>query len=109
MKAGQLLVVDEIGKMELGSAAFRDTIVEALQGRTRFLGTILQAGHPWADDLKRDRRVQVLPVIRNRWDAVRQQVLAWVNALPDLRPKPIGTKGKLLKALMKEKAMEREL
>ncbi len=109
MWAGQLLVVDEIGKMELGSAAFRETVLNALNGEAWLLGTILQAPHPWADDLKRDRRVQLLRVTRGAWQGVRQEVVAWVNALPGLRPRLTGTKGKLLRALMAEKAKDREL
>ena len=80
ISAGQLVVVDEIGKMELGSALFREAVLEALEGGVRLLGTILQAAHPWADRLKRDRRVRVLPMTRGTWDAVFQEVLTWVGA-----------------------------
>jgi nucleoside-triphosphatase len=86
ISAGQLVVVDEIGKMELGLGAFRHAVLEALEGGAFLLGAILQLAHPWADALKRDRRVLVLPVTRSTWDAVRQQVLDWVAALPSLRP-----------------------
>jgi len=108
MQAEQLVVVDEIGKMELGSAAFRDAILQALNSGAPLLGTVLQAPLPWTDDLKRDQRVQVLRVTRGAWQAVRQEALAWVNALPGLRPQLAGTESKLLKALMAEKAKERE-
>ncbi len=81
---GQLVVVDEIGKMELRSAAFREVVQEALEGGARLLGTILQAAHPWADRLKRDPHVRVLPVTRDRWQAVLQEVLAWVEAVHGL-------------------------
>ncbi len=86
ISAGQLVVVDEIGKMELGSAAFRHAVLEALEGGAFLLGAILQPAHLWADALKRDRRVLVLPVTRSTWDALRQQVLDWVAGLPGLPP-----------------------
>lgn len=86
ISAGQLMVVDEIGKMELGSTAFRHAVLEALESGAWLLGAILQPAHPWADALKRDRRVSVLPVTRSTWDTVRQQVLDWVAGLPSLRP-----------------------
>ncbi|MGH7411031.1 MAG: nucleoside-triphosphatase, partial [Candidatus Methylomirabilis sp.] len=86
ISTGRLVVVDEIGRMELGSAAFRDTVLEALAGGAWLLGTILQPAHPWADDLKRDRRVLVLRVTRSAWDAVRRDVLTWVGTLPGLEP-----------------------
>lgn len=87
---GQLVVVDEIGKMELGSALFRDAVLEMLEGGVRLLGTILQASHPWADRLKQDRRVRMLPVTRGTWDVVCQEVLTWLGAAPGSRPKGKG-------------------
>lgn len=36
-----LIVVDEIGKMELYSAAFKEVIIEALDSKKKFLGTIM--------------------------------------------------------------------
>ncbi len=48
-----LVVVDEIGKMELCSSRFIATLEAALASPTPILGTILQAPHPWTDALKR--------------------------------------------------------
>lgn len=84
LDTGQLVVVDEIGKMELGSAAFREAVQEALEAGVWLVGTILQAAHPWADRLKQAPRVRVLPVTRETWEAVFQEALAWVGAVPGL-------------------------
>jgi len=74
-----LLVVDEIGKMELFSQAFRDAIARALEDGKRVLGTILLARHPWADGLKRDPRVSLVQVTRDNHQEVRKQVLDWLK------------------------------
>jgi nucleoside-triphosphatase len=61
-RAGQLVVIDEIGKMELASAAFRLVVEEALRGPAPVLGTILAGPHPWADRIKADPAVTLVPV-----------------------------------------------
>ena len=74
-----LLVVDEIGRMELFSQAFRDAIASALEDGKRVLGTILLAAHPWADELKRDPRVSLLQVTRDNHQEVRERALDWLR------------------------------
>lgn len=79
IRLGLVVVVDEIGKMELYSEAFREAVVEALEQGRRLLGTILLAPHPWADRVKRDPRVRLLSVTRDNRDAVLQEVLTWLT------------------------------
>ncbi len=52
IEAGHLVVIDEIGKMELASAAFREVVEAALRSPVPVLGTILRGPHPWADRIK---------------------------------------------------------
>src|SRR5262249_53832419 len=62
VRARRLVVIDEIGKMELASAAFRAAVEEALARDARILGTILAAAHPWADTVKRHPSVTLIEV-----------------------------------------------
>ena len=75
-----ILVVDEIGKMELLSPAFREALLEALNSDKRFLGTITLQPHPFADQIKRDLRVEVLTVSRSNRKQVLDQVTNWLRA-----------------------------
>ncbi len=77
-RSGLLVVVDEIGKMELYSTAFREAVWEALGQGAKILGAILLAPHPWADGIKRDPRVRVLLVARDNWEAAFRDVLGWL-------------------------------
>ena len=77
-RSGLLVVVDEIGKMELCSAAFREAVSEALELGEKLLGVIMLAPNPWADGIKRDARVRVLPVSRGNRDAVSQEMIDWL-------------------------------
>jgi len=67
----QVVVIDEIGKMELFSEAFRRLVLEALESGKKVLGTIMIKPHPWADEIKRRPDVEVVWLTREN----RQQVL----------------------------------
>jgi nucleoside-triphosphatase len=74
-----IVVVDEIGKMELFSPAFREAVLEALDSGKKLLGTIMLAPHPWADRIKQDPRVEVVMVSRANHQQVAQELLAWLK------------------------------
>ncbi|MFQ5987800.1 MAG: NTPase, partial [Dehalococcoidia bacterium] len=75
-----LVVVDEIGKMELFSPSFREAVLEAIDGGKRVLGTIMLTSHPWADRIKRHPNVALISVTRMNQRQVLEQVLAWLKA-----------------------------
>jgi len=75
-----IVVVDEIGKMELFSPAFREAVLEALDSGKKLLGTIMLAPHPWADRIKQDPRVEVVMVSRANHQQVAQELLAWLKS-----------------------------
>jgi nucleoside-triphosphatase len=74
-----VVVVDEIGKMELLSSSFRDALMEALNSGKRLLGTITLQPHPFADRVKRDPRVQVVVVSRSNRQMVLGEVTRWLK------------------------------
>ncbi|OGO53291.1 MAG: hypothetical protein A2148_09220 [Chloroflexi bacterium RBG_16_68_14] len=89
--SGHLVVIDEIGKMELLSTTFRRAVAEALR-RCVLFGTIMQAAHPFADELKARPDTFVFELTEANRDQVRAQVEARLRAAvapgsedPDLR------------------------
>jgi nucleoside-triphosphatase len=69
IRDADLVVVDEIGKMELCSPHFLEVLEEALSSPKPILGTILQAPHPWLDGLKQRNGVELYRLTeRNRAD-----------------------------------------
>ncbi len=74
-----IVVIDEIGKMELSSAAFREAVLEALASGKKVLGTILLPSHPWADQIKRRPEVKVLALTRANRQQVLGEVLRWLE------------------------------
>ena len=67
--AGDLIVVDEIGKMELCSPRFLPALEAALASAKPLLGSILHTSHPVTDAIKRRPEVERYRLsIRNRDD-----------------------------------------
>jgi nucleoside-triphosphatase len=75
VERGVLVVIDEIGPMELHSESFRRAVLDALASGAPLLGTIVQRPHPFADRIKARPGVTVLPLTRANRDAVVEQVL----------------------------------
>ena len=75
-----VVVIDEIGKMELFSPAFREAVLEALESGKKVLGTILLPFHPWADGIKRHPEVELISVTRSNRQKVLEEVLEWLKA-----------------------------
>jgi len=62
IKDADIIVIDEIGKMELFSEKVRKAILDALNSPKRVLGTIMMANDPFADQIKKRKDVQVIEV-----------------------------------------------
>lgn len=77
---GGVVVVDEIGKMELASAAFREAIEELFDGGAAVVATVHAFRHRLTDALKARRDVEVLKVTQATRDGLPEDVARWVGA-----------------------------
>jgi len=75
-----LVVIDEIGKMELFSAKFREAVSNILNSGQRLLGTIMLSPNPYADAIKRQPQVNVVTVTRTNHQQVLEELRDWLNA-----------------------------
>ncbi len=75
-----LVVVDEIGKMELFSANFREAVLQIIDSGKRVLGTIMLSPNPWADAIKHKPQVNLVEVTRANYQEVLEELLCWLNA-----------------------------
>jgi nucleoside-triphosphatase len=75
-----LVVIDEIGKMELFSAKFREAVSNILNSDHRLLGTIMLSPNPYADDIKRQPQVNIVTVTRTNHQQVLKELRDWLNA-----------------------------
>jgi len=75
-----LVVVDEIGKMELFSTKFRESVQTIIGAGKIVLGTIMLAPHPWADDIKKQPQVKVITLTRENYPRVQEELQSWLKA-----------------------------
>jgi nucleoside-triphosphatase len=70
---GKIAVIDELGKMELASAAFREVVVELFDSDLEIVATVHIFRNSLTDALKRREDVEVIRVTRaNREELPRQ-------------------------------------
>ena len=74
-----LVVVDEIGKMEMLSLKFRGAIEELIAVNRRVLGTILLHHYTWSDIIKARPEVQMVMLNRNNYSQVLLEVRRWLE------------------------------
>ncbi len=74
----QVIVIDEIGKMELLSMSFRDAVLETFDCGKKVLGTIMLAPHPWADRIKKDSRVKLVTLTKTNYQDTLADVKFWL-------------------------------
>ncbi|MFC1928724.1 NTPase [Chloroflexota bacterium] len=74
-----LVVIDEIGKMELFSANFREIVSQIIGGGKRVLGTIMLNPNQWADAIKRQPQVNLITLTRENYQSVLAELLDWLE------------------------------
>jgi nucleoside-triphosphatase len=80
---GGVAVIDELGKMELASAAFRDAVQRLLETHCSVVATVHMHRHPFTDALK--RRIEVTRLDASNRDRLPQQL---ADRLAPDRPTP---------------------
>lgn len=75
----QIVVVDEIGKMELFSSRFQKAVINALDENIVFLATMGKVDHPFVRDLKRRTDISLFEVTQGNQDFVKAQILDLVR------------------------------
>ncbi len=75
-----LVVIDEIGKMELFSGGFREAILQIIGSGKKTLGTIMLGPNPWADAIKLKPQVRLVEVTRANHPQVLDDLRNWLKA-----------------------------
>jgi nucleoside-triphosphatase len=74
-----IVVIDEIGKMELFSAPFQSAVLKAMSSSTVVLATVMQDNPPWVAALKALPQATVWEVTKVNRNALPAQVVAWLT------------------------------
>ena len=70
----ELVLIDELGKMELASEAFCGAVSELFNRRFPFVATVHASRHPFTDALKRE--AELIRVTRGNRDGLAEQIAA---------------------------------
>lgn len=76
LAAGKIVVIDEIGPMEILSELFCDTVQKILNSPAPVVGTIAQRQTPFGDRVRRHPRVQVITLTPENREQIPPQVAA---------------------------------
>jgi nucleoside-triphosphatase len=74
-----VVVIDEIGKMELFSPAFRQAVEAALSSPKQVLATVMAGRHPWVDDIKARAGVDLMEITLEHRQTIPDRILRWLN------------------------------
>jgi nucleoside-triphosphatase len=78
--SGAVVVLDELGKMELASAPFRTAVTELFQRGAPLLATVHTFRHPYTDALKKRAGVMRLPLTRANRDSLVGEIVAQLGS-----------------------------
>ncbi|MGD8758720.1 MAG: NTPase [Anaerolineales bacterium] len=73
--ARHLVVIDEIGPMELFSQRFRAAVIQALESESQILGSIVRRSIPFADAIKARAGVELIEIVRSNREEIVARVL----------------------------------
>ena len=79
MAEREVIIVDEIGKMELFSGQFRDVVLQAVSGRRLVVATVMSKPNPWVDALKALPQVEVWEVTMKNREGMAKRVVEWLK------------------------------
>ena len=76
-----LIIIDEIGKMELLSFEFRNVVRDLIESNRKILGTIMLHADPRADVFKNLPQVNLVTLTRSNYNLVLENVRKWLTTV----------------------------
>ncbi len=79
LKTDKMIIVDEIGKMELFSEKFKQIILKCLEAPNDFLATIVQKGNFFTGQIKNRKGVQLFRLDASNRASLEKEILALLS------------------------------
>ncbi len=79
VQAREVVVIDEIGKMELFSGEFQGAVLKAMSSPKIVVASVMHKSHVWVNALKAMPQVTVWQVTRANRDELSGRVLRWIT------------------------------
>ncbi|MCD6177887.1 NTPase [bacterium] len=74
IKQKKIVLIDEIGKMELFSDKFKKAIIEALNSENRVLATIMLKKNSFCDRIKKRKDVKIFYLKRANFEEIKKEI-----------------------------------
>lgn len=74
VKQSDLIVIDEIGRMELFSPEFRSAVIAAVSSDKKVLGSIMLKPDPFADEIKRHKNVKLFELTPGNRERIKKEI-----------------------------------
>jgi nucleoside-triphosphatase len=71
----EIVIVDEIGKMELFSSQFKSAVIKAIDSGKPVVATAMLAPHPWVDALRQMPGVTTIEVTKQNRDSLATRIV----------------------------------
>ena len=78
-----LIIIDEIGKMELLSVQFQEAVLKAIDSDKKILATIMLNPNPFADRIKHLTQSMLIQVNRANNEIVLDKIIEWIGSTTD--------------------------
>jgi nucleoside-triphosphatase THEP1 len=78
-QADQIVIIDEIGKMECFSPLFRETLIKTLDSENPVIGSIAQKGNPFIEKIKERKDVLLVTVSEKNRDLLPADLLEQIR------------------------------
>jgi len=80
LQTKDLIVIDEVGAMEMMSERFRQTLLECLTSTKPVLATIRAASQPFSDQVKKFSDTETITLTKANYNQVKAQIRKWLDA-----------------------------
>ena len=75
----KIVLIDEIGKMELFSEKFKKVVLEALNSENKVLGTIMLKRHPFCDQIKQRKDTKIFYLERENFQKIKKEIESYLK------------------------------
>lgn len=79
MKESKVILIDEIGPMELFSEAFKNMVLKIFEGPRVVIATIKHKGSPFIENLKKREDVKLFNLTKDNFDKILREILQLFN------------------------------
>ena len=75
IKEGKIIIIDEIGKMEILSRPFRLSVLDALGSKSPVIATMLFKRQPFCDKIRARNDVEIIAVTEENRDTLKDTII----------------------------------